>query len=193
MQGSSITNVSSKNTIKSKPKEFNFNKKDDSRPISKESDSRTSTSTPFQGVRNTLNADIVEENPNCDAQTMSMLESLKLQKYSEMLGETPINQITDEFLTDLQIPLGHKLKILKKIKELKPKVESEEEEKRSTNFKYQSSNGMPKREVTYNEYDELPYQVNTCLLFAKWIVHSENEFYFKELHLAMLRCIKIPI
>lgn len=167
MQGSSITNVSSKNTIKSKPKEFNFNKKDDSRPISKESDSRTSTSTPFQGVRNTLNADIVEENPNCDAQTMSMLESLKLQKYSEMLGETPINQITDEFLTDLQIPLGHKLKILKKIKELKPKVESEEEEKRSTNFKYQSSNGMPKREVTYNEYDELPYQVNTCLLFAK--------------------------
>ena len=65
-----------------KQKGFNFSKtKDDFRPVSKESDSRTSTSTPFKGIRNNLANETTTDNVGYDSQTIGMLESLKLGKY----------------------------------------------------------------------------------------------------------------
>ena len=100
------------------------------------------------------------------------LISIHIVKYSELLGETPISEINESLLSELQLPLGHKLKILKKIKELNIKKEIMEEEKQPI---YDQNNMLPSREVTQNEYEELPYEVS----FQTFInsTNVDNMFY----------------
>jgi len=100
----------------SNTKAFNFTSpEDDFRPTSKESDSRTSTSTPFNKIRNNLNSDILKINP----QVQQFLSDLKLIKYEQLFAQNGIESMTsvlelnEEFLGELEIPLGHKLKIIK--------------------------------------------------------------------------------
>lgn len=71
--------------IDKKTKEFKFvnDIDDDMRPTSKESDSRTSTSTPFGNLRNNLNSTDYEGkgNLNINDDVHNFLDSLKLNKY----------------------------------------------------------------------------------------------------------------
>ena len=144
-----------------KQKAFNFTKQDDRVVSSKETDRRTTTSTPFNELRNNLNtSQVTDQQPAVSSHnpdTLSMLDSLKLSKYSDLLGDTAISGINDELLTDLELPLGHKLKILKKVKELRSKRKVEEEEKQPI---YDQNNMLPTREPTQIEYEELPYEVS---------------------------------
>ena len=151
---------------KGKTKEFQFGNDgdDDMRPTSKESDSRTSTSTPFGNLRNNLNSiDYeVKGNLNINDEVRNFLDSLKLNKYYKVFSDNgfedlnAVLELNDENLTELNFPLGHKLKILKKIKEIKYKREVEEEEKKPI---YDSSNMLPPRDVQAEQadYEILPY------------------------------------
>lgn len=155
----------SQNVVKAidkRKKEFNFvSPDDDLRPLSKESDSRTSTSTPFGGLRNNLNSTQYEghNDLNINQEVYNFLESLKLVKYGKVFSDNgfedmdAVCELTDESLTELNFPLGHKLKILKKIKELKSKRVVEEEEKKPI---YDKRNMLPPR-AQQADYEALPY------------------------------------
>lgn len=65
------------------------------------------------------------QTPSGDSEVAEFLSSIKLQKYGEKFAEQGIDDLStlmelkDNHLESLGLPLGHKLKILKKIKELK--------------------------------------------------------------------------
>jgi SAM domain (Sterile alpha motif) len=134
------------------------------RPPSKESESRTSTSTPFGNLRNNLNATDYEGrgNLNINEEVHGFLDSLKLNKYAKVFSDNGIEdmetllELNEEYLTELNFPLGHKLKILKKIKEIKSKREVEEEEKKPI---YDVNNMLPPRveQAEQVQYEVLPY------------------------------------
>lgn len=65
-------------------------------------------------------------------------------------------ELNEEYLTELNFPLGHKLKILKKIKEIKSMREVQEEEKKPI---YDVNNMLPPRvaQAEQAEYEVLPY------------------------------------
>mmetsp|Transcript_4023 Transcript_4023/g.3800 ORF Transcript_4023/g.3800 Transcript_4023/m.3800 type:complete len:171 (+) Transcript_4023:177-689(+) len=128
---------------------------DDFRPVSKESDHRTSTSTPFNQIRNNLNS----EGSSVDPQVAEFLEGIKLAKYCTLFIENGIYdldsvlQLNEDILSTLEIPLGHKLKILKKIKQVKDKRILEEEEKQPI---YEDNNILPPRQEP-PDYEAMPY------------------------------------
>lgn len=155
----------SQNVVKGiykKNKEFNFgSQNDDLRPVSNKSDSRTSTSTPFGNFRNNLNS-TVDDGGEClkiSKELSELLESLKLSKYCSLFSDNGIEdvqtllEINEEYLSELGIPLGHKLKIMKKIKEVQKKRQLEEEEKQPI---YDKNNMLPPRQEQ-PDYEELPY------------------------------------
>jgi len=70
------------------------------------------------------------------SEVTEFLSSLKLEKYKEVFIENGIEdketilELNEEHLQEMGLPLGHKLKIMKKIKESRKHVESE----RQTHF-----------------------------------------------------------
>lgn len=95
-QTSTLNKGYSKNVMQNlgrKTKAFNFNSNDsDLRPMSKESDSRTSTSTPFTGIRNNLNSTEYDgnDNSNLSKEVVDLLDSLKLTKYNQLFSDNGI-------------------------------------------------------------------------------------------------------
>jgi len=89
----------SQNVVKAidkRKKEFNFvSPDDDLRPLSKESDSRTSTSTPFGGLRNNLNSTQYEghNDLNINQEVYNFLESLKLVKYGKVFSDNGLEDM----------------------------------------------------------------------------------------------------
>lgn len=142
-----------------KTKAFNFTSgKEGFRPISKETDSRTSTSTPFGNLRQTGTNDDVSGS-SLNQEVWNFLDGLKLSKYYQLFSDNAVDdmqtvlELNDEYLSELGLPLGHKLKILKKIKEIEQKREVEEEEKQPI---YEPDNVLPPR-TEQPLYEELPY------------------------------------
>lgn len=83
-------------------KMFNFKPEDDDfRPLTNESDSRTSTSTPFD-----------KGSIETDPRVYEFLDGLKLSKYWQLFKDNgfedldTVLELDDESLSELEIPLG---------------------------------------------------------------------------------------
>ena len=144
--------------ISSKSYRFSQIDDDDFTPSSKDPDSRTSTSTTNNKLRNNLN----QYDSNINSQVYEFLDSLKLSKYSQLFKDNGIEnlqgilELNEEVLGKLEIPLGHKLKIIKKIKQISKKRVEEIQSKKPI---YDEQNMLPpRRNEEQPEYEELPYQ-----------------------------------
>ena len=97
-------------------------------------------------------------------EVLVFLQNIKLEKYMPKLLENGIEdmetlmELKDEHLEQLGIPLGHKLKIVKRIKDLKAErgADASSMSIKSTTESIKYSEGVSSRPVTQNVYEELP-------------------------------------
>lgn len=92
------------------------------------------------------------------------LGSIKLDKYFDKMVDNGIEdletilELQDQHIEQIGIPLGHKLKIIKKIKDIRAEkgmsVPQSRQGTRRTDITYQD--GMSSKPVTNNPYTELP-------------------------------------
>lgn len=92
------------------------------------------------------------------------LQSIKLDKYFEKLVDNGIEdletilELQDQHIEQIGIPLGHKLKIIKRIKDIRSEkgmsVPQSRQGTRREDISYKD--GVSSRPVTKNDYAELP-------------------------------------
>ena len=91
------------------------------------------------------------------------MSSIKLEKYFEKMVDNGIEdletilELEDQHVEQMGVPLGHKLKMMKRIKELRAeKGMSAPQSRQGTRSEISYNEGISSKPVSNNVYEELP-------------------------------------
>ena len=128
-------------------------------------------------IENNLKGALQQQN-NEGSEVYSFLQDIKLEKYVDKFIDNGVEDIEtileleDNHIEQMGIPLCHKLKIVKKIKDMRA------ERGMTAQIKYDE--GVSSRPVTQNDYEELPCPTQASTSIESEVKKPQKKVQFHE-------------